>query len=91
MTEPEPYAVVWSAPARRAISKELPEAVAAAALELILGALRDDPRRIGKPLQTPLEGMWSARRSTYRVLYQIDDATHSVIIKTIRHRRNAYR
>jgi mRNA interferase RelE/StbE len=91
MTQPEPYEILWSAPARRATSKELPEAVAAAALELILGPLRENPRRVGKPLSPPLGGVWAARRASYRVLYRIDDATHSVIIEAIRHRRNAYR
>ncbi len=85
------YAVVWSAPARRAIGKELPEAVAAAALELILGAVREEPRRVGKPLRAPMDGVWSARRATYRVLYRIDEATHTVVIEAIRHRRGAYR
>lgn len=87
----DPYALVWSGPAKRAISKELPEAVAAAALELILGALRNDPRRVGKPLHEPMDGVWSARRATYRVLYRIDDASRTVTIEAIRHRRSAYR
>ena len=91
MTRPEPYAVLWTAPARRAISKELPEAVAAAALELILGSLRENPRRVGKPLRPPLDGVWAARRASYRVLYRVDDAMHSVVIEAIRHRRSAYR
>lgn len=87
----QPYEVVWSGPARRAIAKELPENVAAAALELILGALRDGPHRVGKPLRAPLDGVWSARRASYRVLYRIDDAEHTIVIEAIRHRRSAYR
>ncbi|MGH3548992.1 MAG: type II toxin-antitoxin system RelE family toxin [Pseudonocardiaceae bacterium] len=87
----EPYTVLWSGPAKRAIGKELPEAVAAAALELIIGALREDPHRAGKPLRAPLDGIWSARRATYRVLYRIDDANHVVTVETIRRRRSAYR
>jgi mRNA interferase RelE/StbE len=86
-----PYTVVWSALAKRAIGKELPEAVAAASVELILGALRDDPYRVGKPLHAPMEGLWSARRATYRVLYRIDDDARAVIVEAIRHRRGAYR
>ncbi|MGH3764346.1 MAG: type II toxin-antitoxin system RelE family toxin [Pseudonocardiaceae bacterium] len=78
-------------PTKRAIGKELPEAIAAAALELILGTLREDPRRVGKLLHAPMEGIWSARRATYRVLYRIDDASHTVTIEMIRHRRSAYR
>ena len=91
MTEPAPYAVVWSAPAKRAIGKELPEAVAAAALELILGVIRETPHRVGKPLRAPLDGLWSARRATYRVLCRIDEDTRTVTVEAIRHRRSAYR
>lgn len=87
----EPYTVKWSKPAKRAISVELPEAAAAAALELILGALRTDPYRVGKPLIAPMEGVWSARRASYRILYRIDEDRRIVTIETIRHRRNAYR
>jgi mRNA interferase RelE/StbE len=86
-----PYEVVWSAPAKRAVGKELPETVAAAAVELILGSLRDDPYRVGKPLHAPMEGLWSARRATYRVLYRIDGGARTVIVEAIRHRRSAYR
>lgn len=87
----QPYTIAWSGPAKRAIAKELPESAAAAALELIMGGLRDDPHRVGRPLQPPLDGVWSARRATYRVLYRIDDANHTVVIESIRHRRTAYR
>jgi mRNA interferase RelE/StbE len=86
----ERYTVQWSSAARRAITRELPEPVAAAAIELITGALRDAPRRVGKPLRKPLDGLWSARRATYRVLYRIDDPATTATIETIRHRRSAY-
>lgn len=87
----EPYTVVWSRPAKRAIEKVLPQSVAAAALELILGPLRENPRRPGKPLRPPLTGAYSARRATYRVLYRIDEDQHAVVIEAIRHRSSAYR
>lgn len=38
----ESYAVVWAGPAKRAIAKELPEAAAAAAMELIRVLYRID-------------------------------------------------
>jgi mRNA interferase RelE/StbE len=86
----ERYTAQWSAPARRAIGKELPEAVAAAAIELITGPLCDDPRRVGEPLREPFVGIWSARRGTYRVLYRIDETHRWVIVETVRHRKGAY-
>jgi mRNA-degrading endonuclease RelE of RelBE toxin-antitoxin system len=38
-----------------------------------------------------MDGIWSARRATCRVLYRIDDTSHAVTIETIRRRRSAYR
>ncbi|RCW43649.1 mRNA-degrading endonuclease RelE of RelBE toxin-antitoxin system [Halopolyspora algeriensis] len=87
----EPYAVKWSKPAKRAVAKELPEAVAAAVIELVTGALAQQPYRVGKPLKEPFEGMWSARRATYRVLYRVDDQQRIVVIESVQHRGHAYR
>lgn len=85
------YAVELARPARRALTDELPVAVAAAAWELIDGPLRDDPHRIGKPLRAPFAGHWVARRSTYRVRYRIDDARRVVTVLDVRGRADAYR
>lgn len=38
-----------------------------------------------------LEGIWSARRGTYRVLYRIDEDHHEIVVLRIDHRRGAYR
>ena len=66
--------------------------VAAAAAEFITGPLLDDPRRVGKPLGAELAGIYSARLGRdWRVLYEIDDAKHVVIVLDIRHRSAAYR
>jgi mRNA-degrading endonuclease RelE of RelBE toxin-antitoxin system len=85
------YAILLTPPARRALAEVLPPAVAGAAWELITGAIAADPWRIGKPLQEPYEGLHSARRGTYRVLYKIDEGKHAVEIRSIRHRADAYR
>jgi len=76
---------------RRQLAEELPEAVAAAALEFITGPLLDNPHRIGRRLSPPLDDRHSARRGTYRVLYRIDDHTRTVTVVLISHRRDAYR
>lgn len=87
----ERWTVQFKAPARRALAEELPEEIAAAAYELITGALADSPHRVGKPLEEPYEGLHSARRGTYRLIYRIDTGKHVVEIHSIRHRRDAYR
>jgi mRNA interferase RelE/StbE len=79
-------------PARRALAEQLPFEVAAAAAEFITGPLLDDPRRVGKPLGAELAGIYSARLGRdWRVLYEIDDTKHVVIVLDIRHRSAAYR
>ena len=85
------YGVELARPARRALADELPVKVAAAAWELIDGALRDNPQRLGKPLHAPFAGHWVARRSSYHVRYLIDEDRHVVPVLDIRGRADAYR
>lgn len=90
MTDPA-YEIVLAPPARRAIADELPEAVATAVIDFITTALLDNPHRVGKPLRDDLDGIWSARRGTYRVLYRSHQDRREVIVLRIDHRRDAYR
>jgi mRNA-degrading endonuclease RelE of RelBE toxin-antitoxin system len=85
------YEIVLTPPARRAIVDELPEAVATAVIDFLTTALLDNPRRVGKPLRDDLDGIWSARRGTYRVLYRIQEERREVVVLRIGHRRDAYR
>ncbi len=86
-----PYDLVVAGPAARAIADVLPEAIAVAVIALITGDLLGAPRRVGKPLRRELEGLWVARRGTFRVVYRIDDETHEVVVLRVDHRRDAYR
>lgn len=87
---PGPYEVVFTRSARRAIERDLPEKVATAAFEFIMGALRDNPRRVGKPLREPLAPLYAARRGEYRVIYRIIDQRLVIEVVSIVHRRDAY-
>jgi mRNA interferase RelE/StbE len=84
------YTVLLSPAAKRAIERDLPEAVAAAVVDFLYGPLAEDPHRIGKPLRLQLEGYWSARRGQYRVIYSIHD--DEVLVRVVRtsHRADAY-
>jgi mRNA-degrading endonuclease RelE of RelBE toxin-antitoxin system len=90
VTDPT-YEIVVTAPAARAIRETLPEAVAFAAIEFIIGPLRENPRRVGAALRNELEGVWSARRGTYRILYRINDERREVVVLRVGHRRDIYR
>src|SRR5664280_652613 len=94
-----PYKLGTAPPARRALAERLPPEVASAAPEFIVGPLRSDPRRVGKPLGEELAGIFgeeladihSARLGReWRVRYEIDDTKHVVVVLDIRHRSNAY-
>jgi mRNA interferase RelE/StbE len=85
-----PFAVAWTAASRRALSR-LPEKVATAVVEFLYGSLASSPHRAGKPLKLRLEGLHSARRGDYRVIYRIDDDRHRVTVLAIEHRSDVYR
>ena len=87
---PESYTVVLSPQAKRAIERDLPEAVAAAVVDFLFGALAQAPYRVGKPLRFDLEGYYSARRGQYRVIYSIYDEQVQVQVVRISHRADAY-
>ncbi|MGH3765188.1 MAG: type II toxin-antitoxin system RelE family toxin [Pseudonocardiaceae bacterium] len=86
------YELGTAPPARRALAERLPPDAAIAAVEFLTGPLLSDPRRVGKPLGEELVGIFSARLArNWRVLYEIDDTKHVVIVLDIRHRSAAYR
>lgn len=73
--------------AKRALAR-LPEKVEAAAVEVIFGPVAENPRRVGKAIRNELEGLYSARRGDFRILYRISDV---VTIMAIDHRADVYR
>ncbi len=85
------YELVISPTARRQLTERLPESVAFAAYEFIVGPLLDNPQRVGKRLRPPLEDRHSARRGTYRVIYRIDTTDRRVTVVGVVHRSDAYR
>ncbi|MCY4067565.1 MAG: type II toxin-antitoxin system RelE/ParE family toxin [Acidimicrobiaceae bacterium] len=83
------YEIVVTKPAAVSIAEKLSAAVAAAVIELSTGPMLDNPRRVGAALRNDLEGLWSARRGTYRVVYRIDEERREVVILRVAHRREA--
>jgi len=69
----------------------LPERVAAAIVEFMLGPLVEEPRRVGKPLSRELAGYWAARRGPYRIVCRIDQEAGTVDVVRIDHRSQLYR
>lgn len=90
MSQPPVYRVVLSPAAKRAIERDLPEAVAVAVVDFLYGSLAADPHRVGKPLRFELTGYWSARRGQYRVVYSIHHDEVLVRVVRISHRADAY-
>jgi mRNA interferase RelE/StbE len=84
------FAIAWTAAPRRALTR-LPEKVATAVVEFLYGSLAASPYRVGQPLKLGLEGLHSARRGDYRVIYRIDDRQHQVTVVATEHRSDVYR
>lgn len=65
---------------------------AVAASEFIAGPLADNPYRVGKELNAPYEGVWSARlMREWRILYVIDPEQRFVVVRDVARRRYVYR
>ncbi len=84
------FAIAWTTASRRALIR-LPEKVATAVVEFLYGSLAASPHRAGKPLKPGLDGLHSARRGDYRVIYRIDDQRRLVTVLAIEHRSDIYR
>jgi mRNA-degrading endonuclease RelE of RelBE toxin-antitoxin system len=69
----------------------IPPRILPAIIEFAFGDLAREPRRVGKPLERDLAGLFSARRGPYRLLYRIDDDEKRVHIIQVDHRADVYR
>jgi mRNA interferase RelE/StbE len=90
VTDRDRYEVVFTPAARRGMNR-LPLAAATAMFEHLTGPVAENPRRLGKQLDAPLDKLWSTRRGEYRAIYAIDDEQYVVSIVAVAHRRDAYR
>jgi mRNA-degrading endonuclease RelE of RelBE toxin-antitoxin system len=84
------YEIVFSSPAARDLDR-IPPRIVLAVIEFVYGDLSRSPYRVGKPLGRELEGLFSARRGPYRVLYEIDDDQIKVLVVRVDHRADVYR
>ena len=91
MNRGQRYHLVVSPTARRQLAEVLPESVAFAAHEFIVGPLLDNPQRFGKRMQPPLDDWHSARRGTYRVIYRVDERLQTVTVVAVSPRSHVYR
>lgn len=89
MTPTERWSVQIAPPAQRAL-QQLPEKIATAIIETF-EHIAKDPYRVGKPLKLEFEGLWSARRGGYRVIYATDAKRQMINIVAVGHRADIYR
>ncbi len=89
MTEAH-WVLIVAGPARRAIDR-LPDKIALAVLDYLVGPLLENPHRVGKALLGDLAGLHSARVGAYRIVYEINQDSHTVRVIYIDHRADIYR
>jgi mRNA interferase RelE/StbE len=85
-----PWDVLLAPSAIRNLDETSPRVVPAI-IEFLYGALADNPHRVGKPLRGELTGSYSARRGSYRILYDIDEGERQVRVFRVSARTTAYR
>lgn len=84
------WAVGLSSAAIRSLD-QLPPRIVPAIIEFLYGPLAENPHRVGKALRDDFTGIHSAHRGGYRVLYEINEARHSVTATRGASRAEAYR
>jgi len=76
--------------AQRQLSR-LPEKIATATAEFIVGPLLDNPHRVSHALHDEYAGQHSARRGQeWRIRYRIDEQTQTVVVLDVSHRSDTY-
>jgi mRNA interferase RelE/StbE len=84
------FEIGWTPTARHALIKS-PEKVSTAVIEFCYGPLADNPYRVGKALRLQIEGLHSARRGDFRVIYRISHTEMEVVVIAVGHRSDVYR
>lgn len=84
------YQIDLTASAEKELDRLDPQTHRRVAAKILL--LEDDPRppRTSRKLETPFEGH-RLRIGDWRVLYVVDDETHTISVYAVKHRREAYR
>lgn len=83
------WSVQFAPNAVRSIDR-LPSRIAAAVIEFVTATLPANPERMSKPLRNELEGLRSARRGDYRVLFSLDEDAHTLLVIRVAHRADVY-
>lgn len=89
MSAGTPFSVTLASSAARDL-EAIPPRYASAVIAFITQVLPINPVRVGKPLRHDLEGLYGACRGDYRVLYEILDRDHAVLVVRIDHRARVY-
>lgn len=84
-----PYTVLLRPAAERDL-KKLPLGVRSRIKEVLLG-LEQNPRPPGMTKLTDSSNLWRIRSGDYRILFEVDDMTRTILVLRIAHRREAYR
>ncbi|MFB2920002.1 type II toxin-antitoxin system RelE family toxin [Aerosakkonema funiforme] len=83
------YTVLIPKPVQKQLD-DLPEDVRSRIAEKIL-SLAEEPRPLGIKKLKGLENEYRVRVGEYRIRYEIDDETSTVVILHCKHRRDIYR
>lgn len=86
------WTIEYSGPARKTL-KRLDRQTARRIVEFMdtRVATADNPRRIGKALQEPLDRFWAFRVGDYRAICELKDEVLHVLVLKIGHRSDIYR
>lgn len=86
----KPYKIVLFKSVTERDLPSLPKTIRSRVEKAIEERLTVNPDKIGKSLSYKLKGSRRMRVGDYRVIYEIDNLKHEVVVSAIRHRKNCY-
>lgn len=84
------YKLIYKPSAIRDLQK-LPRKIVDAVTAFCEGPLLENPHRVGKPLVNKYEGFHTAKRGSYRIVYEIHEQEVVVYVAFVEHRADVYR
>jgi mRNA interferase RelE/StbE len=85
-----PWGVQLSSRFKRDLHR-LPPRIATAVVEYVTAVLPENPLRMSRALTGEFEGLRSARRGDYRVIFEADKHAHVIVLLRVAHRAHIYR
>ncbi len=84
------YNILWDSKALSDL-KQFDRTIAKKIVSKVTSYLVQDPINLGKTLSANFKGLMRYRFGDYRIIYEVNDIDHTIIIIKVGHRKDVYK